>query len=115
MIIRNKNEVELKLVKDIPEFEIEEVLNPKWLNRKITHPLTQKPGLALAGYMKYLNRGSLQVFGKTEIGYLNQLIPEECQSRLSNFLSSKIPGIIVTENQKLKESIVNVISRNKTS
>ncbi len=114
-MIKQKEGIELKLLKDIPEFKIGEIFNDKWLNKKITHPLAQKPGLALAGYFKYLNKGSLQIFGKTEIGYLNQLSENECKNQLSSFLALRIPGIIVTEDQQLKKIIKDTINKSKTA
>jgi len=114
-MIKIRREISLSSLKNIEEFQITSIINEKWLNRKITHPLTQKPGLALAGYLKYLSKGSLQVFGKTEVGFLNQLSEKECRERLTTFLSAKIPGIIISENQHLNKSIAEIVNKSRTS
>ena len=105
-MIRSRKGVEIKTLLEVPDLSIRRTLNDKWLNKKITHPDTQKPGLALAGYMEFVVKGSLQVFGKTEVGYLTQLNPQECKKRVTGFLSSGIPGIIVSEDQEIKKNII---------
>ena len=91
-MIRSRKGVEIGALLKVPGLSIVETLNNKWLNKKITHPDTQKPGLALTGYTEFMNKGSLQIFGKTEVGYLNQLNHVECKKRLNPFLSNKVPS-----------------------
>lgn len=114
-MIRPKKGVEISTLLDVPDISIKKTYNEKWLNKKITHPDTQKPGLALAGYMKFVNRGSLQIFGKTETGYLNSLSPDECKNRLNEYMSSKPPAIIVAEEQELKPEIIEIFNINRIS
>ncbi len=114
-MIRSKKGVEVGALLKVPDLNIVEIFNDKWLNKKITHPDTQKPGLALAGYMEFMIKGSLQVFGKTEVGYLNHLNPVECQKKLNPFLAKKVPGIILSEGQKLKDETIQVINNNRIS
>ena len=114
-MIRPKKGVEISTLLDVPDLSIKKTFNEKWLNKKITSPDTQKPGLALAGYMKFVNKGSLQIFGKTETGYLNSLSASECKSRLSEYLSLKPPAILVAEEQKLKPEIIEILNINRIS
>ncbi len=107
--------VEINTLIEQNEFEILKVYNEKWTSNKILHPRVQKPGLALTGYSKYLDKDRLQIFGKTEMGYLKQLDRTEFEKRLKNFMASKIPGIIVSSNQEIDEHIISTANKYKTS
>lgn len=107
--------VEINTLIEQNEFEISKVYNEKWTSNKILHPRVQKPGLALAGYSKYVDKNRLQVFGKTEMGYLKQLPRTEFEKRLKNFMASKIPGIIVSSNQEIDDLIISTANKYKTS
>jgi HPr kinase/phosphorylase len=96
------------------DFEILKVYNRKWLTNKILHPRVQKPGLAMAGYLKYVDKKRLQVFGSSEMGYLKHLEQSEFEKRLSNFMASKIPGIIVSGNQEIDDFIIARANKYKT-
>lgn len=112
-MIKVRKGVEIKSLLDVADLNIKKTFNEKWLTKKITHPYTQKPGLALAGYLEYLNKGSLQVFGKTELGYLHHLKPDECRKRLNSFFSFRIPGIAVSDNQIPDTNIVETAEKNR--
>ena len=43
------------------------------LSRPITHPDPASPGLALAGFTERVVAGRVQVFGETEMAYLDSL------------------------------------------
>lgn len=113
MISRDKPGVEIKELIGHSDFEILKVYNEKWITNKILHPRVQKPGLALAGYFKYFNKDRLQIFGNTEMGYLEHLPRQEYEKRLSNFISSKMPGIIVSGNPDLDDYIIARANKNK--
>jgi HPr kinase/phosphorylase len=106
--------VTIQAISEQKEFEITKIHNPKWISNIILFSGTQKPGLALAGYLKYLDSRQPQIFGKTEIGYLMQLPGTEFEKRLKDFLARKVPGIIVTENQDVDGSIVTIAGKYKT-
>lgn len=113
-MIKNKTGVEIKELIGQSDFEILHVHNEKWTGNKILHPRVQKPGLALAGYLKYLDKDRIQIFGNTEIGYLKHLDRAEFEKRLTNFMAAKIPGIIVSGNQDVDEFIIAKANKYKT-
>jgi len=65
--------------------------------------------------MEYVNKGSLQVFGKTETGYLNSLKPAECKNSLDQYLTIKPPAIITAEDRELKPEIIEIFNFNRIS
>lgn len=110
----NKSGITVSSLLEQKELEINSYHNQQFLSNEILHPRTQKPGLALTGYLKYLNRDRLQLFGKTEMGYLYQLSPEEYAQRLKKFLSTKLPGIIISESQEVREPFLQIARKYKT-
>ncbi|MEN8223509.1 MAG: HPr(Ser) kinase/phosphatase [Acidobacteriota bacterium] len=114
-MIRPKKGVEVRSLLKVPDVSIKKIYNEKWLDKKITNPDTQKPGLALAGYMEFVNKGSLQIFGKTETGYLNHLNTAECKKSLDGYLTIKPPAIVTAEEQELKPEIIEILNNNRIS
>ncbi|MCK4835808.1 MAG: HPr(Ser) kinase/phosphatase [Candidatus Aminicenantes bacterium] len=111
---KNNQRIEIKQIISQGNLQVTHIYNKKWISNQVKHPRTQKPGLALAGYFKYLGIDRIQIFGKTEIGYLSQLNQEERKKRLKNFFSLKIAGVFVSENQDIKELIIPNILKYKT-
>ncbi len=68
------------------------------LKRSITHPDPASPGLALAGFMERVQEGRVQVFGETEMAYLESLGPLVCEDRLREFFTHQAPVIFVTKD-----------------
>lgn len=69
------------------------------LDRSISAPRIQKPGLALAGYLDQLQSETVQVLGRTELAYLKTLDGELSEKRLRQLCSSDISCIIITNGQ----------------
>ena len=67
------------------------------LDRRITHPRVQKPGLAFAGYYNYIKPGRVQIIGESETAYLKTLAPEERQQRFRNIVDLPVPVFIITK------------------
>jgi len=112
-MIKNKKSIEVSQLIQQGELEISKVYNEKWITNKIFQSGAQKPGLALAGYFKYLDKGQIQVFGKTEIGYLHQLAKDAFEKRLKDFMGMHVPCIVVSENQEVGDLIAASAGKNK--
>jgi HPr kinase/phosphorylase len=83
---------------ELSQLKIIKIHNEKWLDNPITHPRPQRPGLGLTGYLKHIQASRIQVFGKTEVGYLHSLKDDEKYRCLKNYLSMKLPGIVISES-----------------
>src|SRR5450755_4394285 len=69
------------------------------LDRLIASPRIQKPGLALAGFTEHLHPERVQVFGNTEVSYLETLTLEEQRAALDKVLSdAEIACVVVTKD-----------------
>jgi HPr kinase/phosphorylase len=84
-------------------------INPEKL---ITERDIHRPGLALAGYFDLFTFNRIQIFGNTEIRYLNHLIAEERREKLKKFFSFSIPCIIITNNNKIPKELLEIATAN---
>lgn len=112
-MIKNKTGIEVNEVVQQSELEIAAVHNEKWASNRIFTSGAQKPGLALAGYFKYLDKGQIQVLGKTEVGYLRQLPKADYERRVKDFLGMKMPCVILSENQDADDFIIATADKYK--
>ncbi len=67
------------------------------LARRISNQRIQKPGLALAGYVKQVHPERVQILGSTEISYLQTLTEDEARRSIDSFMSLDPACIIVTK------------------
>ncbi len=83
------------------------------LGRTIIEPTVNRPGLALAGFTKYIAFKRIQVIGNAEAFYLKSLPMRERVKRYKKICSYKIPCIVFTRNLHIDrelKSIANEIS-----
>ncbi|MCS6808374.1 MAG: HPr(Ser) kinase/phosphatase [Bacteroidota bacterium] len=86
-----------------------ECVNPSVpLTRKITDKNIHRPQLALAGYVGLFTYHRVQIFGNTEIFYLESLTPKKRQQAFRTIAQFEIPCIILTNSHTLDDEIVNL-------
>lgn len=71
----------------------------KGLEKKLTSNKIQKPGLALAGYLDYLESGRVQIVGRGEIAFLSQLDSEKLENAARGLFESGVTCLAFTRNQ----------------
>ncbi len=81
------------------------VLVETGMDRSISVPRIQKPGLALAGYTEQLHRGRLLVLGGTEIEYLNSVAEVEVIRGLHTVMGAEPACIVVTRGLEPPRSL----------
>lgn len=72
------------------------------LQRTLEYPRVQKSGLALAGFLESVRPHRLQVFGKTELKYLDSLSPERATAAIDSFFASDVAAVVVTADQAIQ-------------
>ena len=77
------------------------VTEPETLTKKINSPHVNRPGLALAGYLEVFSAERIQVFGETEVRYLQSLKEEDLIMRIRDMFKTDIPCIITTKGLTL--------------
>lgn len=81
-----------------------EINKDKIISEKDIH----RPGLALAGYVKLFTFNRVQVFGNTEIRYLEQFNIEEKKNILERFFSFDVPCVIVTNDNIIPDELIKI-------
>jgi HPr kinase/phosphorylase len=97
---RNKDRLRLKLLNGEVGFE-------KTIIDKNVH----RPGLALAGYVALFTFNRVQIFGNTEIRYLNHLDLENRIKAFSRITEFEIPCIIMTNENRLEDELLNIATK----
>jgi HPr kinase/phosphorylase len=83
--------------------ELEQIGAAVGLDREVTSPEASSPGLVLSGYFNRFPFERIQVFGETEITYLNALDADVRARHLETFFSFAIPCVFVTKAQEPPE------------
>jgi len=91
-----------------------QLLNSKaGFGRNISTQQLHRPGLALSGFLDLFTYDRIQIFGNTEIQYLNSLTPEKRQASLENVLGFEIPCVILTDNNKAPKELIPIATQRK--
>ncbi len=88
------------------ELGLELVAGKNGLDRRITAPGIQKPGLALAGFTSMVRPGLIQILGKTEVDYLWSLGPDGRRTACRSLTGCSPPAIIVTRSMDIPEQLI---------
>lgn len=78
------------------------------LDRKITRPRIQKPGLALSGFVKHVYSDRVQVLGLTEIDYLLSIEPEQALAGLQAYCGKEISCMVLTRGLEPPDVLMDV-------
>lgn len=98
----NKDRLRLRLLNGEVGFE-----------KEIFDKNIHRPGLALAGYVELFTFDRVQVFGNTEIKYLQSLPLEKRLAAFKTLFTFDIPCIIVTNNNVLDEEILALATEHR--
>lgn len=81
------------------------------LGRRITLHRVQKPGLALAGYVRQVHPERVQILGATELSYLASLPPEEARHGIETFMALEPACIVVTKGLDVPAHLLDCANR----
>ncbi|WP_040204162.1 HPr(Ser) kinase/phosphatase [Neobacillus jeddahensis] len=83
--------------KDILEkFQLELISGEEGINRPITMSDISRPGIEMAGYFEFYPAERIQLLGKTELSFFQELSPNDRISRMEQLCTDITPAIIVT-------------------
>ncbi len=95
------------LVLDIfNRFDIEIVAGKAGIKREITESDIKRPGIELAGFWKYFTPERVNLIGKTEISFLNELDADILKHRIEQFVSYDPVCIIVSSGEKVPDLLI---------
>ena len=99
-----------KLIKD---FNLE-VLIKGQENVPISVNDINRPGLQLAGFYNYFAPERIQVIGKAEWSFIEDMGQDIRKKRLNKFFSFDISCMIVTRDLEIQEEVLKAVKKNKT-
>ncbi|MGL5765755.1 MAG: HPr(Ser) kinase/phosphatase [Sarcina sp.] len=99
-----------KLIKDF-NFE---VIQQGDANIPIDVQDINRPGLQLAGFYNYFAPERIQVVGKAEWSFLNDMAPDLRKKRINKFFSFDISCLVITRNLEVPEDILAAAKKNNT-
>lgn len=88
------------------ELELKVLSGENHLDRAVTTPELNRPGLAFAGFYEVFAWDRIQILGNTEISYLSSLGQDELSQRLDSTMRYEIPCFIVTNGNPVTPEIV---------
>jgi HPr kinase/phosphorylase len=100
---------------DLGELELSVIGDASYLENPITHPRVQKPGLAFAGYYKYIKSGRVQIVGESEMAYLGTLDSETRLDRFVHVTSREVPVFVITKGLEPFPDFVKLCEENSVS
>lgn len=98
----------VKLKKIVNEYSLEEIFIPQdgIDDLEITSSDVNRPGLNLSGYFDFFDAERLNVFGNSEMGYIDGLTKEDKEKRIKEFFSHKPPAVIITRGIDIDQTIL---------
>lgn len=99
-----------KLIKD---FNLE-IIQEGDCNIPIDVQDINRPGLQLAGFYNYFAPERIQVIGKAEWSFINDMAPDLRKKRVNKFFSFDISCLIITRDLEIHEDVLASARKNQT-
>ncbi len=99
----------------VKQFNLHIVTGEEGLHRPILTADLCRPGLVLAGYYAYYPAERLQILGKTELTFFNNLTYEEQRERANVLCTDETPGILITRGFEVPEAIIQAADETRFS
>lgn len=98
--------------KDILEkFQLELISGEEGINRPITMSDISRPGIEIAGYFEFYPAERIQLLGKTELSFFQELSPSDRMSRMERLCTDVTPAIIVTRDIDVPVELIEASER----
>ncbi|WP_072692780.1 HPr(Ser) kinase/phosphatase [Bacillus subtilis] len=102
--------------KDVMEqFNLELISGEEGINRPITMSDLSRPGIEIAGYFTYYPRERVQLLGKTELSFFEQLPEEEKKQRMDSLCTDVTPAIILSRDMPIPQELIDASEKNGVS
>jgi HPr kinase/phosphorylase len=79
----------------------------KGIKKKINYSQVQKMGLALTGFIQFVNPERLQIIGQAEMAYFKTLAADLQEEVIRRIGSLELSCIVITRNQEVPELLLN--------
>ena len=87
------------------------VAGRKGLKRKITHAQVQKMGLAMAGFIQFVDPDHIQIIGNTEMTYFHTLTAVPQEEIIHQMCSLEMACLVITHNLEIPQRLLQEADR----
>ncbi|KGP91362.1 serine kinase [Pontibacillus chungwhensis BH030062] len=94
----------------LDQFNLEIVAGEDGVHREISTSDISRPGMEMAGYFKYYPSERLQLLGKTELSFFNELKEEDKKDRAAKLCTDITPGIVITRGMEVPDALIKAAS-----
>lgn len=92
----------------VRKFGLEVVSGDDGVNRKIEVADLYRPGLEMAGYFAHHPKERIQIFGKTELTFFEQLPAQDRKDRMSRLCADETPCIVVSRSMHVPQELLDI-------
>ena len=104
-----KSNYTVSFSKIIKEFSLETVYVPENIEElTVSSTEINRPGLQMAGYFKYFDAQRMQVIGKAEESYLENLGEAEASERIKDLFAQNPSAVVFCRNLEIKDSFIKL-------
>ena len=99
--MKTKYSISLKDI--IDEFSLEVLFVPNDADATISSTELNRPGLQLAGYYKFFDNSRIQIFGISEISFLQSFEREVAKEKMREYISKKPAAIVIARSLEIED------------
>ena len=93
------------------ELKLSLIAGAEGLKNPILEPALNRPGLAVAGFVRYFAHRRVQIFGNAETAYLRSLAPARRAESYAQLFSRRIPCIVFCRDRKPNAAVVSLAEK----
>lgn len=90
----------------IEKFKFELICGEEGVHRPITTSDISRPGLEMAGYFTHYPAERLQLLGKTELSFINELESEVRKERFEMLCTDLTPGVMISRGAEVPPELI---------
>ena len=90
-----------------PSLGMELLVCEAGLDRQISEPTVNRPGLALAGFFTYFAKRRIQVLGNSEMSYMKNLSPNSRAERFAAMCNAGIPCLVISRGARIEKKLLD--------
>ena len=83
------------------------------LHRYIMTSDISRPGLELAGYFEYYPSDRIQMLGRTEISFINQMTSDERRTIMKKLCLPEVPAIVISRQLDIPDELIKAAKETK--
>ena len=92
----------------VEEFNFEILAGHEGLNKVIEDNSIKRPSAELVGYLTYLTPKRIQIYGRTELGLIQQIEESVRYANIANVMVKEVPCIIVTRGLPVPVELIEL-------